>query len=293
MLPQRLKIAIVVVLAVINAGLLFLVTQKMAESEVTAGEVISTPTTSTPTVTEEPEVEPGGPQGLVIAGDGSILRIFGGSCDGGEAGPGISVSSDTGGSFDDVRLPEDVRSVLSLTARNADDLDVVAASDDCEPVRYVSTDGGDFWVAEEDADEWFLDPRTKRVTSPRGRLNPGCTDNLALSAVTDRVARVFCASGVLLGTNDTGRNWARFGFLDDIRAAAFARERKGYALAPDGGCATGSYSSEDSGRTWTATGCLDAAPARAMAARGDLVAAIAGDDVYVSEDSGRNWTKAS
>ena len=83
-----------------------------------------------------------------------------------------------------------------------------------------------------------------------------------------------------------------FRSLDGVKAAAYANARQGYALAPDGGCATGSYATEDAGRTWTAAGCLDAGPGRALAANRNLVAAIAGDAVYVSEDGGRTWTKA-
>lgn len=290
---QRLKIALIVTLVLLNAGLLYLVTRKMDESQVSTGTITAPPTgpAPSPTETETPAAEPGGRPGLVVAGDDTIFRIDSGSCDG-KDGPALTVSSDSGAAFDDVGLPDEVRSIFSLTASNADDLDLIAASDDCVPLRYVSTDGGDVWEAAEGADVWFLDLR-KKVTSPRGEVDPECTETLVLAAVSDRSAHVFCASGVLVGTDDEGQTWSRLGFLDGVKAAGFATKRAGYALAPDGGCATGSYATEDAGRSWTAIGCLDAGPGRAMAANRNLVAAIAGDAVYVSEDGGRNWSKAS
>jgi len=288
---QRLKIAVIVTLVLVNAALVILVREKMADSRAEAAK--ATPAvapTSAESPTPEPSSRPGGPQTLTVADDDAIFRVHGGSCDGKDS-PAITVSTDNGATFDDVGLPEDMRAVLMLTAKDADTLDLVAAPQGCEPQRFVSTDGGETWEAAEGADVWFLGPRA-RVTAPVGVVEPGCTETLTLSAPNPDIARVFCASGVLIGSNDAGETWFRLGVLEDVKAAAYATGRRGYALAPDGGCATGSYATEDAGRTWTATGCLDAAPGRALAANRNLVAAIAGDAVYVSEDGGRTWTKA-
>jgi photosystem II stability/assembly factor-like uncharacterized protein len=288
---QRLKIAFVVVLVLVNVGLVFLVREKMADSEAKAARATSTPApTSSESPTPEPQSRPGGPQSLTVADDDAIFRIHGGSCDGKDR-PAISVSTDSGATFDDVGLPEDVRAVFMLTAKDADTLDLVAAPQGCEPQRFVSTDGGGAWEAAEGAEVWFPGPKKDQVTAPVGVVEPGCTETLTLSAPNPDMARVFCATGVLIGTTDAGETWKRLGSLDGVKAAAYATARLGYALAPDGGCATGSYSTEDAGRTWTAAGCLDAAPGRALAANRNLVAAIAGDAIYVSDDSGRTWTK--
>jgi hypothetical protein len=289
---QRLKIAFIVTLVLVNVGLVFLVREKMADSEAKAARAPTVaPTTSATAASPSPEPtgSPGGQQSLTIAGDDAIFRIHGGSCDAKDR-PAITVSTDNGATFDDVGLPEDMRAVFMLTAEDADTLDLVAAPQGCEPQRFVSTDGGETWEAAEGADVWFLGPR-ERVTAPVGRVEPGCTETLTLSAPTRNAGRVFCASGVLVGSNDSGETWTRFGALDGVKAAAYATARRGYALAPDGGCATGSYATEDAGRTWTAAGCLDASPGRALAANRNLVAAIAGDSIYVSEDGGRTWTK--
>jgi len=287
---QRLKIAVIVTLVLMNVALVILVREKMADSRDAAAE--ATPAVA-PTTTETPTSEPpppGGQQSLTIADDDTIFRVHGGSCDGKES-PAIAVSTDDGATFDDVGLPEDMRAVFMLTAEDAETLDLVAAPQGCEPQRFVSTDGGEAWEAAEGADVWFLGPQN-RVTAPVGVVEPGCTETLTLSAPNPDTARVFCASGVLIGTIDAGETWARLGALNGVKAAAYATGRRGYALAPDGGCATGSYATEDAGRTWTASGCLDAGPGRALAANRNLVAAIAGDRVYVSEDGGRTWTKA-
>jgi photosystem II stability/assembly factor-like uncharacterized protein len=287
---QRLKIAVIVTLVLVNVALVILVREKMADSRDAAAK--ATPAVA-PTTTGSPTPEPappGGPQSLTIADDDTIFRVRGGSCDGRQS-PAITVSTDDGATFDDVGLPEDIRAVFMLTAEDADTLDLVAAPQGCEPQRFVSTDGGEAWEAAEGADVWFLGPRD-RVTAPVGVVEPGCTETLTLSAPNPNSGRAFCASGVLIGTNDAGETWFRLGSLDGIRAAAYATARQGYALAPDGGCATGSYATDDAGRTWTAAGCLDAGPGRALAANRNLVAAIVGDAVFVSEDGGRTWTKA-
>jgi len=288
---QRLKIAFIVTLVLVNVGLVILVREKMADSRAEAAKATPTAVPATSATPEpEPTSAPGGQQSLTLADD-ALFRVYGGSCDGKETA-GITVSTDAGATFDDVGLPEDMRAVFMLTAKDADTLDLVAAPQSCEPQRFVSTDGGSVWEAAEGADVWFLGPRN-RVTAPVGVVEPGCTETLTLSAPTRDTARVFCASGVLIGTTDAGETWARLGTLDGVKAAAYATPRRGYALAPDGGCASGSYTTYDAGRTWTPTGCLDAAPGRALAANADLVATIAGDAVYVSRDGGRTWAKAS
>jgi photosystem II stability/assembly factor-like uncharacterized protein len=288
---QRLKIAFVVTLVLVNVALVILVREKMADSEAKAARATPavTPTVSV-TPTPEPPRRPGGQQSLTVADDDAIFRVYGGSCDGNEIA-GITVSTDSGATFDDVELPEDMRAVFMVTAEDADTLDLVAASQGCEPQRFVSTDGGRTWEAAEGADVWFLGPQG-RVTAPVGVVEPGCAETLTLSAPSPDNARVFCASGVVIGTNNAGETWNRLGALDGVKAAAYATARQGYALAPDGGCATGAYATDDAGRSWTAAGCLDAAPGRALAANRNLVAAIAGDAVYVSEDGGRTWTRA-
>lgn len=289
-MSQRLKIAFVVILVLVNVGLVFLVREKMADSEAKAARATTTPTVApSESPTPEQQSRPGGPQSLTVADDDAIFRIHGGSCDG-KADPAITVSTDSGATFDNVGLPEDMRAVFMLTAKDADTLDLVAAPENCEPQRFVSTDGGEAWEAAEGADVWFLGPRN-RVTAPVGVVEPGCTETLTLSAPNPNIARVFCATGVLIGTTDAGETWKKLGTLNGVKAAAYATARLGYALAPDGGCATGSYSTDDAGRTWTAAGCLDAAPGRALAANRNLVAAIAGDAIYVSDDGGRTWTK--
>ena len=292
-MSQRLKIALIVALVLVNVGLVYLVREKMADSEARAARASASPTpapTSSESPTPEPQSRPGGPQSLTVADDNAIFRIHGGSCDG-KDGLAVTVSTDGGATFDDVGLPDDMRAGFMLTAEDADTLDLVAAPESCEPQRFVSTDGGKTWEAAEGADVWFLGQRG-RVTAPVGVVEPGCTETLTLSAPSRDTARVFCASGVLIRTNDAGETWKRLGSLDGVKAAAYATARLGYALAPDGGCATGSYVTEDAGRTWTAAGCLDAGPGRALAANGNFVAAIAGDAVYISEDGGRTWTKA-
>lgn len=289
-MSQRLKIAVVATLVLVNVALVVLIREKMADSRAEAARAMPAVAPTTTVQTPEPTSRPGGQQSLTVADDDAIFRIHGGSCDGDDS-PAITVSTDNGATFDDVGLPEDMRAVFMLTAEDADTLDLVAAPQGCEPQRFVSTNGGATWEVAEGAEVWFLGPR-ERVTAPVGRVKPGCTEMLTLSAPNPDIARVFCASGVLIGSNDAGETWARLGALDGVKAAAYATARRGYALAPDGGCATGSYTTEDAGRTWTAAGCLDAGPGRALAANRNLVAAIAGDAVYVSEDGGRTWTKA-
>jgi photosystem II stability/assembly factor-like uncharacterized protein len=285
---------IVALLFLVNAGLLVLLKDKMADSRAEAAKarpsVVPTTSQTSATPTPKPTGEPGGQQSLTVAADGAIFRTYGGSC-GGKDVAGIMVSTDTGATFADISLPQDMSAVFMLTAKDAKNLDLVAAGHSCEPKRYVSTDGGFVWKAAKGTGVWFLDEK-KKLTAPVGVVDPECNEILTLSAPNRDTARVFCASGVLIGTNDAGRTWSRFGSLDGVKAAAYTSGRRAFALAPDRGCTTGAYSSDDEGRTWAATGCLDAGPGRALAANRNLVAAIAGDAVYISEDGGRTWSKA-
>jgi photosystem II stability/assembly factor-like uncharacterized protein len=289
MVRRRLNLAFVGLLVVGNALLLYLVTQKMADS--TGAERAGRQPSPTHVGTAEPRPEPGGRQFLVVADDDTIFRVFSGSCDGTD-GPSINFSSNAGASFGEVGLPENIRSVFALSARSADDLELIAAGEDCEPARFVSSVGGDGWDGVEDADAWYLHPHTKEVHSPAGTANTECNENLTLSTVGGSVARVFCVSGVLVGSTDAGRTWERLGILDGVRAAAFTSRRQAFALAPDRGCVSGTFTSDDSGRSWTPAGCLDASPARALAANRNILVAIAGNSLYVSEDQGRTWKEA-
>lgn len=285
-----LKITVITSLVLLNAALLFLLNQKMSDSKISVDDADLVRTTPTPDFPPEPAA-PGGPQGLAVAGDGTIFRFFAGSC-GGEPSPAITVSTNEGATFVDVELPEEVRSILTLTAKNADDVELIAAGKDCKPQRHVTTDAGGVWKTVKGVNTWFLQPGTDDVISPRGKVDPGCTRTVSVAMVSRARVRVLCSTGVLLGSADTGRTWQRLGALQGARAGAFPTSNVGYALAPGGRCQTRSFVTQNRGVTWTPRGCLDAEPGRAMAANRDLVAAIVGDAVYVSKNGGRTWSEA-
>lgn len=290
-MQQWLKITGIALLVLLNAALLILLNEKMNDSKVPVDDSDSALTPTTPTPEESPEpAPPGGPQGIAIAGDGTIFRYFAGTCDG-KAGPGITASTDGGNTFDQVGLPEGVRSILTLTAQNNDDVQVIGAGENCKPRRHVTIDAGAGWRSVKGVGEWFLHPGTGEVYSPRGKVTSGCTKTVAVGPVSRTRARAFCSSGALLGSADTGRSWVRMGALQGAKTGAFPSANVGYALAPDNRCHTRAFASQNRGITWTAFGCLNAEPGRAMAARGNLVAAIVGDSVYVSKNGGRTWDK--
>lgn len=292
---QRLIVTAIVSLVLLNGALVFLLLEKMSDSRVKA-EGTSTdlaPRNPAAAASEEPAVAaPGGPQGIAVAGDGAILRYFGGSCDG-KVAAGMTISTDDGATFAEVDLPAGLRTIFALTAKNADDIDVVGGGEDCKAERHATTDGGARWGAAKQVDAWFLHAGTGKVSSPRGEVNPECKDVVTLGPVSQKRARLFCSSGALMGTADTGRTWIRLGALDGVTAGAFPTADLGYALAPDGGCQTRLFTSDDRGSTWTPSGCLAAQPGRALATNRDRLVAVAGDSVFVSEDGGRNWSKAS
>ncbi len=287
---QRRKVTIVVALVLIDAVLLFFLSQKVNDSKV-ATDRDTKPVRTTPSPASTPEtVPPGGPQGIAIADDGSIFRFYSGSCDG-DTGPGVTVSTDEGATFDEVSLPDAVRSIFTLTAKTADDVELVAAGKDCKPQRRVTADAGAGWRTVQGVDAWYLQPGTDDVYSPLGAVDPGCIKTVAVAPVGRARSRAFCATGVVVGSADTGRTWQRLGALERAKAGTFLTADLGYALAPDGTCRTRVFSSQNRGATWAPAGCLDAAPGQAIAAHRDLVAAIAGDDVWVSKDGGRTWAK--
>lgn len=286
-----LKVTVIASLVLMNAALLLLLNQKMDDARVPV-DVDAELVRTTPTPESSPEpAPPGGPQGIAVAGDRSILRFYAGSCDG-KARPAITVSTDAGATFGEIDLPRGVRSILTLTADDADDIQVVAAGEDCKPRRHITTDAGAGWRRVAGLGTWFLHPGTREVFSPRGTVNPGCTKSVGVSPVSRVRGRVLCASGAVQGSADTGRTWVQLGALPGAKVATFPSANVGFALAPDDRCHTRAFSSQDRGATWAPFGCVNAEPARAMAARRGLLAAIVGDAVYVSRNGGRTWDKS-
>ncbi len=101
-MSQRLKIAFIVTLVLVNVGLVFLVREKVLDARAEAAKATPTvaPTTSATSAapTPEPTAAPGGRQSLTVAPDDAIFRIHGGSCDGSD-GAAVTVSTDNGASM--------------------------------------------------------------------------------------------------------------------------------------------------------------------------------------------------
>lgn len=296
---RSLKISAIIVLVIVDLVAISLAIKHVNQDppvSATAA-VAGTPETSALAETTAPPAETT-PTGLAVSGD-SIGRFVAGTCDA-EGSASLQVSSDRGARFVDVALPGKsgatagtapaVRKILSVDFTSATTMTLIGDDADCKPVRWTTDDAGKSWKQKSSTSGWYVDGGS--VVAPDGKVDPGCSA-LAVSAVSDRNAKVACKDSAIRGTDDAGQNWVALGSLDGVTTVSFSSVSDGFALAKSSDCAARAYSTVSAGGSWKAGGCLDpSGEASAIAGTPTLLAALVGPKVYVSLDQGASW-KAS
>lgn len=227
---------------------------------------------------------------LALAEDGTVMRAVLGSCESGIA-PRVEVSTDGGASFESVTVDADLGQVLGLEASGRRTLRLGGLTTDCEPVAYEGAAGRDQWrtIPSRDAEMWHLvADAAARVHAPSGEVETPCP--VASLTVVGSV-RALCDSGRIIGTADDGESWVALGDLPGGVAIGYVGPGIGYALAEQPDCPAAVMSTGDGGVDWTQETCLGEAPPRDIAARGDVVLAQVGDQIFRSEDAAATWTK--
>lgn len=246
-------------------------------------------TPATPTVPPNAE-SAAGPTYLSLAPDGTLLRSTRGSCTDGEP-PTLAVSTDDGATFTPLPVADELAEVVRVQADAVDELWLVGAGADCEPVVYRGAATGP-WTPEPDT-VWHLplDDAATTVHTPDGPVDVPCPP-VSLTLVERGGPRVLCGSGAVLGSSDAGATWVTLGRLRGGVAIDYLTPGDGYGVSARRGCPAALVRTTDGGADWERLACLDGGPARAVSARtldgatgegtGDVaVAALAGSTVTV------------
>ena len=298
MLRERVQAAVVILFVLAIAGVVVVLLLRVDREAPVAKGASATPGDDLDTAARDPV----GRVSLSAGKGDLVMRVLAGSCS--EAGgPKLELSENRGRSFHEILVPQvddgggvsasspKVRAIVFAEARSQLAMTVAAADDNCEVHRYTTTDGGRTWAQENgEVREWYIDPKTGGVISPRGPTDAGCANIVSLAPVRKSTAKVFCADGSIRGTADRGATWATSGQLADVTAAVFTGPQTGYAAVSGSKCKSRIFVTINGGLTWTPQGCVIeefAIPALTGTDR-RLVAGGTGG-VRLSADGGRTW----
>ena len=291
-MSDKLKIALVAAVVVVNAVLLVILNQTMSgwrtniSDDPPAPTALATTPASTTTAPEEPKV--GGRPGVAVAADGTIIRWISGSCEKDQV-PELKASTNGGDSFETIDLPN-ANAVLAVRADSGEEFTVVAANKDCVVSTNRTSNGGKDWQTADGDSLWRLAGRGEGIViSPNGEVDAGCTA-LSVSPISEQNARVLCDNGEIKGTDDTGESWIVMGTYAGASAGVFPSIGEAFVVAKDTDCEARVFRSGDGGGNWNPLGCAGDESAEAFASDGDNLVAIVGNDLAVSTDGGNTWS---
>ena len=260
MISQRVQAAAVVLFVLVIAGVVVVLLTRVDQGA---------PAAQDPSA--DPETSAEGPVGRVVlaAGNGDVVvRYKAGSCSA-AGGPKLELSKNQGRTFPDIRVPQvgegtgvgvtspAIQAIVVASATSPAKLTVAGADEKCDIHRYTTDDGGQTWKQETGAvDEWYIDPGSGGVVSPKGPTDPGCKRIGALAPVSATAAKIFCAGGSVRSTSDGGELWTEVGQLKRVAAAVFTAAQTGFAITSQSGCKSRIHATVDGGLTWTQEGCV-------------------------------------
>lgn len=263
MISQRVQAAAVVLFVLVVAGVVVVLLSRADRDA---------PAAKSPSA--EPGDDPGSAEGpvgrfVLAAGAGDVvLRYRTGSCTA-PGGPKIELSKNQGRTFHGLRVPQvgegtgvglsapAIRAIVGVTATSPARLTVTGADEKCAVHHYTTDDGGQTWSQEErPVEEWYIDPRSAGVVSPKGPTDPGCKNVGVLAPVSAKAAKVFCTGGPIRSTSNGGERWTDAGQLKDVAGAVFTGPLTGYAEVSEPTCDSRIQVTVDGGLTWTPKGCI-------------------------------------
>lgn len=226
---------------------------------------------------------------VVGAGDGLVLVAQRQACQGASSVP-LTVAR-----------PDGTRksyAVAGLAAVGGIDVEgdatavLVGAGADCKPVGFRTTDSGATWTKLGALPAvWSLVPGADRqVHAPAGQVDVPC-EPLAVTGLDDRVARLACADGRLLGTVSGGDAWSILGNNRDAAAVGFVSATTALALVGDPGCEGAQVvRSTDGGTRFTPAYCVKGDGPWGLYTDADTAVVVGGDTVARSTDDGAHWS---
>lgn len=169
---------------------------------------------------------------------------------------------------------------------------LVGADQACKPVGFRTTDAGVTWTELGALPAiWSLVPGADRqVHAPAGQVDVPC-EPLALTGLDDRVARLACTDGRLLGTVSAGDDWSILGNNRDAAAVGFVSATTALALVGDPECKGAQVGrSTDGGTRFDAAYCVEGKGPWGLFTDADTAVVVGADTVARSTDDGARWS---
>ncbi len=168
---------------------------------------------------------------------------------------------------------------------------LVGVDADCKRVGFGTTDRGRTWTALEKVPAfWSVVPGdAKEVHAPSGQVTVPCAAR-SVTGLDDKVARLACADGRLLGTVTGGAEWSILGNRPGLVAVGFISSGAAVALVEEKGCAgIQVVTSTNGGTGFSPSYCAEGAgPWGLVTGKGTAV--VTGlDAVFRSTDGGKSW----
>ncbi|HSX68649.1 hypothetical protein [Nocardioides sp.] len=245
---------------------------------------------STPTPSASATREGAGAKtGSWVVGAGSDLVFFAPrrGCDG--AGS-VEVRVARGGASSTYAV-KGLTAVGGIEVEAGDTAVLVGVDAACKGVGFRTTDAGKTWKELGRLPEiWSLVPGADRqVHAPGGAVEVPC-EPLAVTGLDDRVARLACTDGRLLGTVSGGDDWSILGNNRNVKAVGFVAATTALALVEDPSCAGIRVErSTDGGTGFKPAYCVEGDGPWGLFTDADRAVVVGGDSVARSTDDGATW----
>lgn len=225
---------------------------------------------------------------VVGAGYGLAVRTEERGCDA-DGSASITVIGSAGGSIE--RTVDGLRAVGGINVQSEEKAELVGVDGACERVGFATDDAGRTWTKLDTVPTmWSLVPDdTGAVHAPSGQVDVPC-EPLSLTGLDDKVARLACTDGRLLGTVSGGDEWSILGNNSDMKTVGFVSATTALALADKDGCDGISVErSTDGGTDFTTAYCVEGTGPWGLFTDSDTAVVVGGDAVARSTDGGEKW----
>ncbi|MDO7866778.1 hypothetical protein [Nocardioides jiangxiensis] len=225
---------------------------------------------------------------VVGAGYGLAVRSEQRGCD--ADGPAsITVIGSAGGTI--TREVDGLRAVGGIDVESAQQAQLVGVDTDCKRVGYATDDAGRTWTKLGEVPTiWSLVPDdTTEVHAPSGQVDVPCAPR-SITGLDDKVARLACTDGRLLGTVNAGDDWSILGNNGDVEAVGFVSATTALALTGSDACdGVEVQRSTDGGTDFASAYCVEGHGPWGVYTDSDTAVVVGGDVVARSADGGEKW----
>lgn len=181
--------------------------------------------------------------------------------------------------------------VGGIKVEGADAAVLVGVDADCKGAGFRTTDAGKTWQPLSALPPiWSLVPGAEgEVHAPAGMVDVPC-EPLAVTGLDDRVARLACTDGRLLGTVSGGDAWSILGNNRGVATVGFVSATTALALVGDEGCKGAEVTrSTDGGTGFKPTYCVEGEGPWGLYTDADTAVVVGRATLARSTDDGATW----